>query len=139
MLAPKAPVDADRMTCTMRRLLTIGLAALAGLTAWFLLAEAAGLDLIARTPTSTSRVGPFAVVMAALIAGFAGWGLLALLERVSSGPARTIWTVIAAAVLLLSLLGPLGGVGAAAVMGLMCLHLVVGLVLIAGLPRPATR
>jgi hypothetical protein len=123
----------------MRRLLTIGLAALAGLTAWFLLAETAGLDLIARTAASTSRVGPVAVVVVALIVGFAGWGLLALLERISSRRARTIWTAIACAVLLLSLLGPLGGISAAAVLGLMCLHLVVGVVLIAALPRPATR
>ena len=119
----------------MRRLLTIGLAALAGLTAWFLLAETAGLDLVARTGTSTTRVGPVAVVVVALLVGFAAWGLLALLERVS-GRARPIWTVIAGGVLLISLLGPLGGIGAAAVLGLLCLHLVVGLVLITGLPRP---
>jgi hypothetical protein len=135
MLGCAAQRDAGGMTCSMRRLLTIGLAALAGLTTWFLLAETAGLDLVARTGTSTSRISAVSVAVVALLAGFAGWGLLALLERVS-GRARPIWTMIAGGVLLISLLGPLGGVGAAAVLGLLCLHLVVGLVLIAGLPRP---
>jgi hypothetical protein len=121
----------------MRRLLTVGLAALAGLTAWFLLAETAGLDLVARTgPTATTRVTAVAVVVVAALAGFAGWGLIALLERFSGRRARLIWTIIAGAALALSLLGPLGGVGTAAVLGLLCLHLVVGLVLIVGLPRP---
>jgi Family of unknown function (DUF6069) len=123
----------------MRRLLTIGLAALAGLTAWFLLAEAAGIDLAARTgPTSTTHVGAGGVAIVAALAGLAAWGLLALLERVSGKRARRIWTVIAVAVLAVSLLGPLGGIGAPAVAGLLCLHLVVGLVLIADLPRSST-
>lgn len=122
----------------MRRLLTIGLATLAGLTARFLLGEAAGIDLTARTgPSSTTHVGAGAVVVVAALAGFAAWGLLALLERLSGGRARRIWTVAAVVVLAVSLLGPLGGVGSSAVLGLLCLHLVVGLVLITGLPRPA--
>jgi hypothetical protein len=68
-------------------------------------------------------------------------GRVADLDRPGAGgrPRPLIWTVIAAAVLALSLLGPLGGVSSGAVLGLLCLHLVVGLVLIAGLPRPATR
>jgi hypothetical protein len=123
----------------MRRLFTIGLATLAGLTAWYLLAEAAGIDLAARTgPSSTTRIGAGSVVAVAVLAGFGAWGLLALLERLSGRRARRIWTVIAVAVLAVSLLGPLGGAGAPAVLGLLCLHLVVGLVLIAGLSRPAT-
>jgi hypothetical protein len=126
------------MNCTMRRLLTIGLAALAGLTTWFLLTQTAGVNLIVHSGGSETRVGAGAVILVAVVVGLAGWGLLALLERVA-GRARPIWTVIAAAVLALSLLGPLGGVSSGAVLGLLCLHLVVGLVLVAGLPRPATR
>jgi Family of unknown function (DUF6069) len=126
------------MNCAIRRLLTVGLAALAGLTTWFLLTQTAGVNLIVHSGGSDTRVGADAVVLVAVVVGLAGWGLLAFLERVA-GRVRLIWTVIAAAVLALSLLGPLGGVSSAAVLALICLHLVVGLVLIAGLPRPATR
>lgn len=126
------------MTCTMRRLLTIGLATLAALAAWFLLTEPAGIDLVARTgPSATMRVGPVAVAATAAVVGFAAWGLLAFLERVAGPRARRIWIIIASVLLALSLLGPLGGVATSAVIGLLTLHLVVGVVLITGLPRPA--
>jgi hypothetical protein len=53
-----------------------------------------------------------------------------------------VWTVTAVVVFVLSLAGPAGGASAGAVLALSGLHLVVALVLIAGLPRtgrPAGR
>jgi len=123
----------------MKRLMTVGLATLAALSAWFLLTQTAGIELAARTgPSSTTQVAAGFVAVVAAGAGFAAWALLAALERLTGGRARRIWIITAAAVLAVSLLGPMSGVGAAAVLGLLGLHLVVGLVLITGLPRPAT-
>lgn len=69
---PSATVDG--MSRTMRRLFTIGLATLAGLTAWLLLAEVAGIDLTARTgPSSTTHIGAGGV---AIVAALGGRGLL---------------------------------------------------------------
>lgn len=114
--------------------MTIGLATLAALIAWFLFTQTAGVDLA----TPAGPVGAVAVAVVGLIVGFAAWGLLVVLERAAGTRARRIWRIIASVVLAVSLLGPLGGVGGAAVAGLICLHLIVGLVLIAGLPRPVT-
>ena len=49
-------------------------------------------------------------------------------------PLRLIWTIVAAAVFVVSLLGPAGGVGTSAKLGLAALHLTVAAVLIVGLP-----
>jgi hypothetical protein len=67
------------------------------------------------------------------VIGLVGWGLRALLDRLT-GRARTVWTVIATIVLALSLLGPVGSaVGGGTVAALIGLHLLVGLVLLLGL------
>jgi hypothetical protein len=77
------------------------------------------------------------VIAAAAVAGLIGWLLLALLER-RTPRARTVWTVTALLVLALSLLLPLtAGTTAAAVTGLIVLHLTVGAVVIPGLARTA--
>ena len=51
-----------------------------------------GLDLTVRsgtaTATTTATVGPVAVALTSLIAGLAGWALLAVLERTVARPAR---------------------------------------------------
>ncbi|MGK5741163.1 DUF6069 family protein [Micromonospora sp. URMC 103] len=99
-----------------------------------ILRSAAGVDVAAGSGTSSRDVTMVAVVAAAAVAALAGWALLALLER-TTARARVVWTAIAVAVLLVSLTGPLGGIGAGAKATLVLLHLSVGAVLIAGLPR----
>ncbi|MFB4317413.1 DUF6069 family protein [Actinomadura sp. 21ATH] len=122
-------------SCTPRRFLTVLIATAAALAHWALLDLVAGADLVARTGGSERPVGAAMVAAGSLAAGLAAWGLLALLERVADR-ARLIWTVIAGAVLVLSLAGPLGGaVGAGNAAALAGLHLTVGAALIAGLPR----
>ncbi|MEV4119707.1 DUF6069 family protein [Micromonospora sp. NPDC049645] len=100
-----------------------------------LLRSVAGGDLAVTSGDSTRQITVAAVVVAATVAALAGWGLLALLERLT-GRARVWWTSIAVAVLLLSLLlGPPSGVGGGARASLALLHLSVGVVLILGLAR----
>ncbi|WP_433493250.1 DUF6069 family protein [Micromonospora sp. CA-248089] len=127
------PTVATRPNRRRDRLLTVLAASAAALLGWVLAVPVAGVELVARTGSTDQRVTPVAVVVSALLAGLAGWALLALLERLTAR-ARTAWTVVAAVVLLVSLLGPLGGgVGGAATLTLVALHLVAGAVLITGL------
>lgn len=110
-------------------------AAASALVVWALAVPVAGVALTVRMGGGTQVVGPMSVIVAGLAAGLAGWGLLAVLERSASRPGR-VWTFVAVAVLILSLLGPLGSaVGGAATAVLIVMHLVVGAVLLAGLVR----
>ncbi|MEV6971409.1 DUF6069 family protein [Hamadaea sp. NPDC051192] len=121
------------MTKSVRRLsVTAAAVAVAG-AGFALLSGPAGIDLAVQTGTSTMEVTLAAALIAGAVSALAGWGLLALLERVT-GRALLIWTLIASGFLLLSLLlGPTGGVSGAAKLGLAALHLAVGAVVIPGL------
>ncbi|WP_226899574.1 DUF6069 family protein [Nonomuraea phyllanthi] len=123
----------------MRRLLlTVIGAPAAALAVWALAVPLAGITLTARMGAAPQPVGPVLVIVASLVAGLAGWALLAVLERRATRPGRN-WTIIALVVLVLSLSGPLtSAVGAAATVVLLLMHLVVGAVLIPGLVRAAT-
>ncbi|GIH97008.1 hypothetical protein Psi01_76380 [Planobispora siamensis] len=110
-------------------------APVAALAVWALATAVVGTEPTVRMGDGTQPVGPVPVVVTSLLAGLAGWALLAVLERFASRPGR-IWTIVALVVLVLSLSGPLGGaVGVAATLVLVLLHLVVGAVLVLGLPR----
>ncbi|MEU8316055.1 DUF6069 family protein [Micromonospora sp. NPDC048887] len=133
------PTVAARPNRRRDRLLTVLAATAAALLGWVVAVPVAGVELIARSGSTDQRVTPVAVVVSTLLAGLAGWALLAVLERLT-GRARSAWTVVAVLVLLVSLLGPLGGgVGGAAKLTLVALHLVVGAVLITGLRRTVGR
>ncbi|WP_433221459.1 DUF6069 family protein [Microtetraspora malaysiensis] len=122
-------------TSVKRLLLTVIGAPAAALAVWALAVPVAGTTLTARMGDGTQLVGPVLVVVTSLLAGLAGWGLLAVLERFASQPGRT-WTIVALIVLALSLFGPIGNaVGIAATLVLLLLHLVVGAALVLGLPR----
>ncbi|MFJ8578369.1 DUF6069 family protein [Micromonospora sp. NPDC093277] len=116
------------------RAITIAGAAAGALLLWVVNDPWASIDLAVRQGDTTQHIGPTAVVVAALIAGLAAWGLLALLERTVRRPAR-IFRIIALIVLVLSLVGPLGsGVGTSGRLVLLGMHLTVGAALIIGLP-----
>ncbi|WP_433469786.1 DUF6069 family protein [Spirillospora sp. CA-128828] len=120
-----------------RRGLTVAGATAAALALWALTGPVAGLDPSTETGGEVRPVGAGAVVAGGLIAGLAAWGLLALLERTVARPGR-VWTVIAVAVLVLSMTGPLGSAGDGASMAILAgMHLVVAAVLIPGLARSA--
>ena len=119
------------------RLAVVGATSAAALVAWAALSPLAGIDLKAEQGTSTIDVTGASVFVAATAMAFAGWCLLALLERRTVN-ARKIWTILAAAACILSLGSPLvGGIGLGAKLGLASLHLIVGAVVIAGLHRTA--
>ncbi|MEO3887767.1 DUF6069 family protein [Nonomuraea sp. B5E05] len=124
-----------RMNTSVRRLLTVLGASAAALAGWVLAVPVAGIALTARMGGGIQQVGPAAVVVASLLAGLAGWALLAVLERFVPRAGR-LWTIVALVVLALSLLGPLGSAaGTASALALVLLHLIVGAVLVPGLAR----
>jgi uncharacterized protein DUF6069 len=122
------------------RALTVLAAALAGAVVWSLASPLAGVTLAARSGPggAVQQVGLTSVVLASLLAGLAGWALLAVLERFTRR-VRAVWTSSALAVLAVSLGGPLSATSAAATAALFCLHIAVGAVLFAGLWRTARR
>ena len=117
-------------TSTFRAAAVVGAAAAAFLV-WLVAGPLADVDL---TVERGGAVGPGAVVGIALGAGLVGWALLAVLERVTAR-AAVVWRALAVAVLVVSLVGPLGATGTAATVTLMLMHLVVGTVLIVAMGR----
>jgi uncharacterized protein DUF6069 len=115
------------------RAITVAAATAGALLLWAVNDPWAGIDLTVRQGGTTQHIGPVAVAAAALIAGLAAWGLLTVLERTVSRPARA-YRIIASTVLLLSLAGPAGGVGTSSRLVLLAMHLTVGAALIIGLP-----
>ncbi|MBX9387568.1 DUF6069 family protein [Streptomonospora nanhaiensis] len=124
----------------VRRALAVGGAVAASLAVWAV-AVAAGVEVEAVQGGAVRPVGPAAVAVASLAAGLAGWALLALLERTVRRPApHRLWTAVAVAFLVLSLVGPLtSGTGAAGTAVLLLLHTAPAAVLIPLLPRAACR
>lgn len=108
-------------------------AALAAAVVWAA-GTATGVELAARSGTTTQDVGLGSVVVVALVVGYAGWGVRALLDRTRSGGERA-WLVTCAVVLAVSLLGPLGAVSPGAGAVLATEHLAVGAVVALGLRR----
>ncbi|NUP67928.1 MAG: hypothetical protein HOW71_37825 [Nonomuraea sp.] len=118
-----------------RLLLTVISTPAVALAVWALAVPLAGVTLTVRQGDGTQTIGPLLVAVVTLLAGLAGWALLAVLERWTARPART-WRIVALVVLAVSLLGPLGSaVGAAATLVLLLLHVAVGAVLVVGLVR----
>ncbi|GAA3246117.1 DUF6069 family protein [Dactylosporangium siamense] len=119
------------------RPLSIVAAAVLALIVWFIARQVAG-DLVVKSGGSTQTVGVASVILSVVVVGLLGWGLLALLERITA-KGRTIWTVIAVIFLLLSLLAPLGGLDTGTKVSLALLHLLVGAVIITGFTRTPAR
>jgi hypothetical protein len=115
----------------LQRVSVLVAAAICATTTWFAVHVVDGVDL---TVGSGQRIDALAVALTAVVAAGAGWLALALVERRSARPRRT-WTILAIAVFVVSLLGPLGGTTAAAKGGLLALHSVVAAVVILGLGR----
>lgn len=116
------------------RALSVGGAVIAAVAVWIIAVPLVGLPLIVRFGNGAPQsIGIDFVVGASLIGSLVGWGLLALLEgRVSR--ARTIWTALAVAGLVISLSLPLtAGTTASSKAVLALMHVAVAAVLIPGL------
>jgi hypothetical protein len=120
---------------------TAVLGATAAAVAIWAVATAAGADLTVSFGAGQpiQKVTVVNVVVAALVASLAGWGLLALFRRFTTN-ARAIWTVIAIILALLSLGGPLSTISSAGTkVSLVAMHLAVATVTIVGLRRTRGR
>jgi len=121
------------------RLAVAGVTTIAAVAWWAILAKAAGIDLQAKQGSNGSivEVGAVSVLFASLAMAFAGWALLAILERKTIA-ARKAWTIVAVIACVMSLGSPLtSGIGTGAKLGLASLHLLVGAAVILGLRRTA--
>ena len=135
---PSAPVTSRTVRWRTRALAVVAAMA-AALTVWVTAHLLLGVDLkiLMSGGTQTMQVGWGSVLVVSLIASLIAWGLLAVLERFIVR-ARTTWTVIALAILLLSFAGPLFGAGdasAGAKVSLALMHVAVAAVLIPLLAR----
>jgi hypothetical protein len=120
----------------LRRGGTVLAAAVAGLIAWTVASPLLDIDLSVAGGSGSQQVGPGSVVLATLVSGVLGWVLLALLERRAANKNSRIrinWTITGIAVLAVSLGGPLRAVHPGTTIALLCLHLIVGGVLVFGL------
>jgi hypothetical protein len=114
-------------------------AAGATFTVWTIAHPVAGADLVVDTGSGPTTVTPAAVVLVTVVAGLAAWGLLAVLERFTRR-AAALWSWIAGAVVVISLLGPIGAAaGAGATAALVAMHLVTGAVLIPLMARGSAQ
>jgi hypothetical protein len=122
----------EQRNAAVTRLTAVVAAVLAALAVWTIARPVFGIRL--RPPDGfgpASDIDALNVVFASAFTSLAGWGLLALLERLTIY-ARTIWGIVAVSVLLLSLVTPLFGTGITAAnrTALLLMHLAVGAVLI---------
>ncbi len=121
------------MSSTAVRVLTGVVAAAAALVIWAIAVPVLDVELRTTNPQGQSiEIGPLPIVILSIVPALLGWALIALLERFTPGRARTIWTVIAVAALVVSLV-PLTQMSAAAAVSLGSMHLVVGAVIIIGM------
>lgn len=122
------------------RLLGVAGAALAALVVFLVAQYGLGMDL--HTPASGSMpampLNAGFVLFVSLLASVVGWVLLGLLERFTSG-GRRAWSIVAIAVAILSLSGPMSGSGITAGnrLALALMHVAVAAVLIPTLSRTA--
>lgn len=124
------------------RLIAVGSAVVGALVVWALAEFAFGVDLhspaMGGQPPQQITAGW--VVIVAAIVSLLGWGVLALLEKFTSN-ARTVWTVLAGIVFLVSLSGPWSGPGITTGnrLLLMLIHVVVAGLLIPQLSRTSAK
>ena len=111
-------------------------AAVVAAATWVVATQVAGVDLVVGAGAGRQHVGVASVVVATLVAAYAGGGLLRVLARRTPRGRRT-WTAIALVVLAVSLTGPLGAASLPAGLVLAALHLEVGAVVVVSLRRRA--
>lgn len=124
------------MTVHRTRALAVLAAAALAVVIWLIAVPLLGADLLVEDRSGKPvEIGIGPVLLFSLGAGLAGWGLLALLERITAR-AKTVWTVIAVVVLLLSF-GPLtdSSISGGTRLVLGSMHLAVAVVLIPALTR----
>jgi hypothetical protein len=134
----KAGVRSAAAHVRRNRILGVAGATLAAVAVWAIEVPLLGIRLQAQFGNAAPQsIGIALVVVSALAGSLGGWGLLALLERrFAQARARTIWTGIAIAVLLVSFSAPISaGTTTTTKVALAMMHLAVAAVLIPSLRR----
>lgn len=129
------------VTTPKHRAGAVGAAVVAALACWAMAEAALGIDVQAPGfgDEPAKDIGVDEVVISSLVAGLAGWALLATLERFTAGAAQ-VWSGAAVVVLVLSLGGPLApGISTSSRLSLLCLHVAVAATLIPLLGGTAKR
>jgi hypothetical protein len=125
-------------TTTRSSLAVVAAAVAAALAAWAVI-RLVGVDLTLKDGAGTSaggQVGAVDVLLVSLVAGLAAWGLFALLAHWRR--ARW-WPFIGSTALAVSITGPSYLADGISAVALICLHVVVGAVLIMGFTRLVPR
>jgi len=117
----------ENLACTWPRAATILGAVIANLVIWAISTYVGQVDL----HVNGTDVGPVLVAGVTLLAGLVAWGLLAFLERRMAN-AWKIWRNIALAVLVISMIGPLGADEALGKTTLSLMHVFAGAIIIKG-------
>jgi hypothetical protein len=120
------------MQATTRNSLAVVAAGMAaGLVVWAVV-RLLGVDLTVESGSGTTQVGVVDVLLATLAAGLAAWGVFALLLRWRR--ARW-WPFVGSTALAISIIGPSYLADGISAVSLICMHIIVGAVLITGFMR----
>ena len=92
---------------TITRVGAVAAGAVAALIVWALALTTGGIQVALGGGAATDMPW-WQVLAASVVAGLAGWALLAVLEARLGARARRTWTIVAVVVALVSLAGPLG-------------------------------
>ena len=122
------------MQATTRNSLAVVAAGMAaGLVVWAVV-RLLGVDLTVESGSDTSQVTVADVLVTALIAGLLAWGVFTLLLRWRR--ARW-WPFVGSTALAISIIGPSYLADGISAVSLICMHIIVGAVLITGFMRAA--
>jgi hypothetical protein len=122
-------------TTTRSGLAVVAAGVATALVAWAVI-RLLGVDLTLKADAGMSQVGAVDVLLASLVAGLAAWGVYALLARWR----RTRWwPFIGSTALAISITGPSYLADGISAVSLICLHILVGVVLITGFMRAVPR
>ena len=117
-----APFDAERLSGRQTRAMAIVAAIVVNVIILVAGRLVNGEFPVATVGSDDRTIGFGQVIVMTGVTGLIAWGLLAVLERITSR-AKTIWTVIAVIVVVLSILGPIdGGVDTASKVVLALMH-----------------
>jgi hypothetical protein len=120
------------MQATTRNSLAVVAAGMAaGLVVWAVV-RLLGVDLTVESGSGTTQVDVVDVLVTTLVVGLAAWGVFALLLR--RRRARW-WPFVGSTALAISIIGPSYLADGSSAISLICMHVIVGVVLITGFMR----
>ena len=118
-------------TTTRDSLAVVAAGMAAGLVVWAVV-RLLGVELTVESGAGTAQVDVVDVLLTTLVVGLAAWGVFALLPRWRR--ARW-WPFVGSTALAVSMLGPSYLADGGSAVALICMHVVVGVALIAGFMR----